>query len=112
MTWDCLKDGVLVATRPFSLKEDMETVVVEDIRRNRSQRARVEVTEEEIVISRHLAEVSSMAIRILMAIISLNSLKGSVIQREEQANRIIEGGRFVKEIQLHCSRLTSPTVIR
>ena len=112
MTWDCLKDGALVATRPLSLKEDMETGVAEDIHRNRSQRTGVEATEEEIVISRHLAGVSSMAISILMAIISLlNSPKGNVIQREEQGNRIKEGVRFVEEMQLHCSRLTLPTVM-
>ena len=111
MTWDCRKDGTLVATRPSSLKEDLKTVEAEDIRRNQSQRTGVEASEEEIVISRHLAEVSSMAISIRIAIISLNSPKGNVIQREEQGNRVKEGGSFVEEMQLHCSRLTSPTVI-
>lgn len=110
---DCLKDVALVATRSFNLKEDMETAVVEDIHRNRSQRTRVEATGVEVLIIRRLAKVSSMAISFLMAILSLNSIKGSVIQRgEELANTINEGGRLVEELQLHCHRLTSLTVMQ
>lgn len=92
MMWDCLKDVDLVATTTSSLNEDMETAVVEDIHRNRSQRTGVEAAGEEVVIIRHLAKVSSMAISFVMAILSLNSTQGSVIQREvEPANRINEG---------------------
>lgn len=113
MMWDCLKDVALVATRSINLKEDMETAVVEGIHRNRSQRTRVEATGVEVLIIRRLAKVSSMAISFLTAILSLNSIKGSVIQRgEELANRINEGGRFVEELQLHCHRLTSLTVMQ
>lgn len=113
MMRDCLKDVALVATRSINLKEDMETAVVEDIHRNRSQRTRVEATGVEVLIIRRLAKVSSMAISFLMAILSLNSIKGSVIQRgEELANTINEGGRLVEELQLHCHRLTSLTVMQ
>lgn len=113
MMRDCLKDVALVATRSINLKEDMETAVVEDIHRNRSQRTRVEATGVEVLIIRRLAKVSSMAISFLMAILSLNSIKGSVIQRgEELANTINEGGRLVEKLQLHCHRLTSLTAMQ
>lgn len=112
MMWECLKDLALVATRSLSLKEGKETAVVEGIHRNRSQRTRVEATGVEVRIIRRLVKVSSMAIRSVMANLSLNLIKGSVMQREEEpANRINEEGRFVEELQLHCNRLTSPMVI-
>jgi len=113
MIWDCLKDGALAATRSIRLKEDMEIAEVVDVHRNQSQRTEVEATGEEVIIIRHLEKVSSMTIRVQMATLSLNSIKGSVIQREEEpANRINEGGRIVKELQLHCNRVTSLTVMQ
>lgn len=45
-----------------------------------------------------------------MAIISLSPLKGRVIQRKEQANRIVERRALIKERQINC--LTPSTVIR
>lgn len=109
MILDCLRDVALVARTPSSNKEDIETGVVEVILRNRSQeRTEVEATEEEVLIIRHLTKVS------IMRISFLNSTKGSsVIQRkEEPANTINEGGRFVDEMEFHLTHLTSLTVMR
>jgi len=91
----------------------MEIAEVVDIHRNQSQRTGVEATGEEVIIIRHLEKVSSMTIRVQMATLSLNSIKGSVIQREEEpTNRINESGRIVKELQFHCNRVTSLTVMQ
>lgn len=99
LTWECLREGALA----------------EDIRRNRKQRTGVAAGEEageEAGVVRHLEKVSRMSIRFCMAIIGLRSLKGSVFQREEEANSIKERGGFMKERPHNCSRLTSSTVIR
>lgn len=83
----------------------MNTALAEEIPRNRKQRTEVEVTREEAAVFRPLAKVSRMSI------IRLSSLKGSAIQREEQANSIKIRGSFMEERQVRCSRLTSSTVI-
>jgi len=107
MISDCLRDVALVARTPSSNKEDMEIGVVGVIRRNQSQGTEVAPTEEEVIIIRHLTKVS------IMTISFLNSTKGSIILRkEEPANTINEGGRFVDEMQYHRTHLTSLTVMR
>ena len=102
MAWDRLRNGALVT----------RTGLAEDIHRNRKQRAGVEATGEEAAVFRHLANVSRMSINFFMAIIGLSSLKGSVIQREEQANSITERGNFVEERQLSRSRRSASTLFR
>lgn len=72
------------------------------MRRDRKQSPGVEASGEE-------AEVSRMSIS-WMAIIRLSSLEGSVIQVEEQANRIKEGRGFMEEKQLNCP--ISSTIIQ